>query len=251
VRRLIAPLLMFAAAILAWQGVASTGWFDDLTLASPTEVARSLWHDHALLIDSLGVTLTEVAVGLGISVAIGVVCAIGMHLWRPLHEAAYPLLVGTQAVPVVLVAPLFIIAFDYGLWPKVAIVALVCFFPVTVNLMDGLRSVAPEQLKLMRSLGASRLETLWKVEVPSALPSLFSGLKIAATVSVIGAVFGEAAGAESGLGYLVLLDNHQLQTPRAYAGVVLLAALAVGLFVLTTIAEHFAVPWKSQGEPTA
>jgi NitT/TauT family transport system permease protein/putative hydroxymethylpyrimidine transport system permease protein len=244
-------VVLFAATLLAWQGVASTGWFDDLTLASPTEVARSLWDDNALLIDSLGVTLTEVAVGLGISVAIGVVCAIGMHLWRPLHEAAYPLLVGTQAVPVVLVAPLLIIAFDYGLWPKVAIVALVCFFPVTVNLMDGLRSVAPEQLKLMRSLGASRLETLWKVELPSALPSLFSGLKIAATVSVIGAVFGEAAGAESGLGYLVLLDNHQLQTPRAYAGVVLLAALAVGLFVLTTIAERFAVPWKSQGDPTA
>jgi NitT/TauT family transport system permease protein/putative hydroxymethylpyrimidine transport system permease protein len=250
-RRYLAPILLFAAAILAWQGVASTGWFDNLTLASPTEVAHSLWTDHSILLDSLGVTLTEVAVGLGLSVALGALCAIGMHLWRPLHEAAYPLLVGSQAIPVVLVAPLFIIAFDYGLWPKVAIVALVCFFPVTVNLMDGLRSVAPEQLKLMRSLGASRPQTLWKVELPSALPSLFSGLKIAATVSVIGAVFGEAAGAESGLGYLVLLDNHQLETPRAYAGVVLLAALAVGLFALTTLAERFAVPWQRQGDTAA
>jgi ABC-type nitrate/sulfonate/bicarbonate transport system permease component len=122
---------------------------------------------------------------------------------------------------------------------------------VTINLIDGLRSVAPEQLKLMRSLGASRLQTLWKVELPSALPSLFSGLKIAATVSVIGAVFGEAAGAESGLGYLVILDNHQLETPRAYAGVVLLAALAVALFVATTLAERFAVPWNRQGDPSA
>jgi ABC-type nitrate/sulfonate/bicarbonate transport system permease component len=251
VRRYLAPALLFAAAILAWQGVASTGWFDDLTLASPTEVARSLWHDRSLLFDSLGVTLTEVAVGLGLAVALGALCAIGMHLWRPLHEAAYPLLVGSQAIPVVVVAPLFIIAFDYGLWPKVAIVALVCFFPVTVNLMDGLRSVAPEQLKLMRSLGASRIQTLWKVELPSALPHLFSGLKIAATVSVIGAVFGEAAGAESGLGYLVLLDNHQLQTPRAYAGVVLLALLAVGLFVLTALAERYAVPWQREGDRTA
>jgi ABC-type nitrate/sulfonate/bicarbonate transport system permease component len=251
VRRYLAPTLLFAAAILAWQGVASTNWFDDLTLASPTEVANSLWSDRSLLLDSLGVTLTEVAVGLALSVALGAACAIGMHLWRPLREAAYPLLVGSQAIPVVLVAPLFIIAFDYGLWPKVAIVALVCFFPVTVNLMDGLRSVAPEQLKLLRSLGASRLQTLWKVELPSALPSLFSGLKIAATVSVIGAVFGEAAGAESGLGYLVLLDNHQLETPRAYAGVVLLAALAVGLFALTTLAERYAVPWKRQGDAPA
>ena len=250
-RRYLAPALLFAAAILAWQGVASTNWFDDLTLASPTEVADSLWSDRSILFDSLGVTLTEVAVGLGLSVALGAACAIGMHLWRPLHEAAYPLLVGSQAIPIVLVAPLFIIAFDYGLWPKVAIVALVCFFPVTVNLMDGLRSVAPEQLKLMRSLGASRLQTLWKVELPSALPSLFSGLKIAATVSVIGAVFGEAAGAESGLGYLVLLDNHQLETPRAYAGVVLLAALAVGLFLLTALAERFATPWTREGDLAA
>ena len=248
--RWVAPVLMFAAAILAWQGVASTDWFDDLTLASPTEVADSLWSDRSLLFDSLGTTVTEVLVGLAISVAVGFVTAVAMHLWRPLHEAAYPLLVGSQAIPVVIVAPLFIIAFDYGLWPKVAIVALVCFFPITVNLMDGLRSVAPEQLKLMRSLGASRLQTLWKVELPSALPSLFSGLKIAATVSVIGAVFGEAAGAESGLGYLVLLDNHQLETPRAYAGVVLLAALAVGLFLLTTLAERYATPWTREGDPS-
>ena len=250
-RRWVAPLLLFVAALLAWQGVASTDWFDDLTLASPTEVASSLWEDRSLLHDSLGTTALEVFVGLAIALFVGVVTAVGMHLWRPLHEAAYPLLVGSQAIPVVVVAPLFIIAFDYGLWPKVAIVALVCFFPVTVNLMDGLRSVAPDQLKLMRSLGASRLQTLWKVELPSSLPSLFSGLKIAATVSVIGAVFGEAAGAESGLGYLVLLDNQQLETPRAYAGVVLLAALAVALFVLTSLAERIAVPWKRLGGETA
>jgi NitT/TauT family transport system permease protein/putative hydroxymethylpyrimidine transport system permease protein len=250
--RYIGPALLFCAAILAWQGIASTDWFDDLTLASPTEVAHSLVSDRSLLFDSLWTTFTEVAVGLAFAVAAGALTAVGMHVWRPLHEAAYPLLVGSQAIPVVIVAPLFIIAFDYGLWPKVAIVALVCFFPVTVNLMDGLRSVAPEQLKLMRSLGASRLQTLWKVELPSALPSLFSGLKIAATVSVIGAVFGEAAGAESGLGYLVLLDNHQLETPRAYAGVVLLAALAVALFLLTALAERFAVPWnRREGDPAA
>jgi ABC-type nitrate/sulfonate/bicarbonate transport system permease component len=244
--RWIAPLLMFAAAILAWQGIASTDWFDDLTLASPTEVADSLWSDRSLLFDSLATTVTEVLVGLAISVALGFVTAVAMHLWRPLHEAAYPLLVGSQAIPVVIVAPLFIIAFDYGLWPKVAIVALVCFFPVTVNLMDGLRSVSAEQLKLMRSLDASRLQTLWKVELPSALPSLFSGLKIAATVSVIGAVFGEWAGAEDGLGRLVLLANNQLQTPRAYAGIVLLTLMAVALFALVTLAERLLCPWNRE-----
>jgi len=123
-------------------------------------------------------------------------------------------------------------------------VALICFFPITVNLLDGLRSVEPELLKLMRSLGASRLRTLRSVELPSALPLLFSGLKVAATVSVIGAVFGEWAGADEGLGRLVLLGNNQLQTPRVYAGVVLLTLMAVTLFSLVALGERVACPWN-------
>ncbi len=141
-------------------------------------------------------------------------------------------------------APIFVLAFDYGLGPKVAIVALICFFPITVNVLDGLRSVEPEQLKLMRSLGASRLRTLRSVELPAALPSFFSGLRIAASVSVIGAVFGEWAGADEGLGRLVLLGNNQLQTPRVYAGIVILTAMAVALFALATLAERIVCPWN-------
>jgi ABC-type nitrate/sulfonate/bicarbonate transport system permease component len=185
---------------------------------------------------------------MGIALVVGVAWAVFMHLVRPVRDAAYPLLVASQAVPIPLVAPLFVIAFDYGIGPKIAIVALVCFFPIVVNLADGLRATPPELLKMMRSLGASRLAILRKVELPNALPQLFTGLKIAATVSVIGAVFGEAAGAEDGLGYLVLLDNHDLQTPRAYAGSVLLAAMGVALFVMTALAERVAVPWNRQGD---
>src|SRR5439155_7097204 len=121
---------------------------------------------------------------------------------------------------------------DFGIGPKVVIVALLCFFPITVNLLDGLRATDPALLKLMRSLGASRLRTLAKAELPAALPYLFSGLRVAATVSVIGAVFGEWAGADQGLGRLVLLGNNQLQTPRVYAGVVILTVMAVALFAL-------------------
>jgi ABC-type nitrate/sulfonate/bicarbonate transport system permease component len=145
---------------------------------------------------------------------------------------------------VVVLAPLFVLAFDYGIGPKLAIVALICFFPITVNLLDGLRSVEPELLKLMRSMGASRIRTLRTVELPAALPFLFSGLKVAATVSVIGAVFGEWAGANEGLGRLVLLGNNQLQTPRVYAGIVLLTLMAVALFCLVALAERFACPWN-------
>jgi putative hydroxymethylpyrimidine transport system permease protein len=232
--------------VLAWQGVASLESVDDLTLASPVETWDALRTDWSLLWDNAWVTLVEVLLGLGIAVVAGVGLAIGMHLIRPLREAAYPLLVASQAIPIVVLAPLFVLAFDYGMGPKLAIVALICFFPITVNLLDGLRSVEPELIKLMRSFGASRLRTLRSVELPASLPFLFSGLKVAATVSVIGAVFGEWAGADEGLGRLVLLGNTQLQTPRVYAGIVILTLMAVALFALVAIAERIACPWNQK-----
>jgi ABC-type nitrate/sulfonate/bicarbonate transport system permease component len=235
--------------VLAWQGIASLDSVDDLTLASPVETFDALRDDWSLLMDNARVTLIEVVLGLAISVVAGMLFAISMHLLRPLRDAAYPLLVGSQAIPIVVLAPLFVLAFGYGIGPKLAIVALICFFPITVNLLDGLRSTPPELLKLMRSMGASRLRTLRSVELPASLPSFFSGLKIAATVSVIGAVFGEWAGAEEGLGRLVLLGNNQLQTPRVYAGIVILTLMAVGLFALAALAERVAVPWNRKELP--
>jgi ABC-type nitrate/sulfonate/bicarbonate transport system permease component len=247
-RRYAPAGLLLLCAIAAWQGVASLDRVDDLTLASPVETVDALRDDASLLFDNARVTLIEVLLGLGIAVAAGAGGAIAMHLVRPLRDAAYPLLVASQAIPIVVLAPLFVLAFDYGIGPKLAIVALICFFPITVNLLDGLRSVEPELLKLMRSLGATRLSTLRRVELPAALPYLFSGLRVAATVSVIGAVFGEWAGADEGLGRLVLLGNNQLQTPRVYAGVVILTLMAVALFAAVSLAERIAVPWQRRSE---
>jgi putative hydroxymethylpyrimidine transport system permease protein len=241
-RWLLAALLL-GLFVLAWQGVASLESVDDLLVASPVETAEALYDEFGLLSDNALVTLVEVLLGLAVAVPLGVLLAVGMHLVRPLRDAAYPLLVASQAIPIVVLAPIFVLAFDYGIGPKIAIVALICFLPVTVNLLDGLRSVPPELLKLMRSLGASRLRSLRSVELPAALPYLFSGLKIAATVSVIGAVFGEWAGADEGLGRLVLLANNQLETPRVYAGTVLLTLMAVGLFLAVVAAERIACPW--------
>jgi ABC-type nitrate/sulfonate/bicarbonate transport system permease component len=249
VRRAALVALLLGSLLGAWFWVASLASVDDLLVASPGETARALAEDWDLLWANAWVTLREVLLGLAIAVVGGAGGAVAMHLSRALREAAYPVLVASQAVPIVVLAPIFVLAFDYGIGPKVAIVALICFFPVTVNMLDGLRSVAPEQLTLMRSLGASRLRTLTSVELPAALPSLFSGLRIAATVSVIGAVFGEWAGADDGLGRLVLLGNDQLQTPRVYAGVAILTAMAVALFCLASLAERLACPWNRDERP--
>lgn len=250
-RRWALTLLLLAAFVGAWQFVSSLPGVDELILASPGDTLKALGDDRSLLLENAWVTLVEVLLGLAIALVGGAAAAIGMHLARPLRDAAYPLLVASQAIPIVVIAPLLVLAFDYGIGPKIAIVALICFFPITVNLLDGLRATDSELLKLMRSLGASRWQALRKVELPACLPYLFSGLRVAATVSVIGAVFGEWAGAEDGLGRLVLLGSQQLETPRTYAGVVILTAMAVTLFALVTLIERIAVPWNRRGGRTA
>ena len=250
-RRAVSVLALVALLIGAWAWVASLNSIDDLLVASPGETLRAFQDDWSLLFDNAAITLYEVVIGLALAVGLGVAFAIAMHLSRTLREAAYPLLVASQAVPIVVLAPIFVLAFDYGLGPKIAVVALICFFPVTVNVLGGLRSVDSEHLSLMRSFGASRLRTLRTVELPAALPSFFSGLRIAASVSVIGAVFGEWAGADSGLGRLVLLGNDQLETPRVYAGILILSAMAMALFALAALAERLTCPWNRLPERTS
>ena len=249
-RRGALVLALLGLLLGVWALLASLSSIDDLLVASPGETLRAFEDDWSLLIDNAAITLYEVVIGLALAIGLGVAFALAMHLSRTLREGAYPILVASQAVPIVVLAPIFVLAFDYGLGPKIAIVALICFFPITVNVLDGLRSVDSEHLSLMRSFGASRLKTLRAVELPAALPSFFSGLRIAATVSVIGAVFGEWAGADSGLGRLVLLGNDQLETPRVYAGVVILTAMAIALFALASLAERIACPWNRTPERT-
>jgi ABC-type nitrate/sulfonate/bicarbonate transport system permease component len=249
VRRVLLTAGLLAALVGVWAWVASLDSVDDLTLASPGETLQAFGDDWSLLWDNAWVTFYEVLLGLGLSIVLGVAFAIAMHLSRVLRDAAYPLLVASQAIPIVVLAPILVLAFDYGIGPKLAIVALICFFPITVNVLDGLHSVDGELLKLMRSFGASRLRTLRSVELPAALPGFFSGLKIAATVSVIGAVFGEWAGADRGLGRLVLLGNNQLETPRVYAGIVILTLMAVALFALAALAERVVCPWNRKETP--
>jgi ABC-type nitrate/sulfonate/bicarbonate transport system permease component len=153
-------------------------------------------------------------------------------------------MVASQAVPILVIAPILVVWFGYGLGPKLAVVALICFFPIAVNAADGLRSVDPEATKMMRTLDASRPQILWRVEAPTALPFVFSGARIAAAFAPIGAVFGEWVGADSGLGHLILQDNGQLETARLFASAALLAAIGLSLFGLLALVERRVVTWR-------
>ncbi len=246
--RVLAPALVVAVFAGAWEAYARLGTVDDFILPAPSEVGRALVDDRSLLWDNLLVTAQEVGLGILAALLLGTALAVALHFSRTLRRGAYPLLVASQAVPVVIVAPLLVVWFGFGILPKLAIIALVCFFPVVVTTLDALAAVDPDQLKLMRTLDASRWQAFRWTEAPAALPAALSGAKIAVAVAVIGAVFAEYAGSSEGLGHLMLQAIPQLETARAYAAVVLLAAFAVALFAALALAERWLVPWAHRSE---
>jgi ABC-type nitrate/sulfonate/bicarbonate transport system permease component len=249
-RRWLPPLVLLGALIGAWQLAASTGALADLLnlerllVPSPAEIASSIWENRSLLAENAWVTLREILLGFGCALAAGVGFAVLMHFSGLIRRAAYPLLVISQVVPIIVLAPILLVWFGFGITPKLAIVALVCFFPITVNVLDGLGSVDPEATKLMRTLYASRWQRFTRLEAPSALPGFFTGAKIAVVFAPIGAIFGEWVGASSGLGHEIFQDNAQLEIARAFAAVFVLAAIGICLFGLTALAERRVVTWR-------
>lgn len=255
-RRWAAPVAVIVAALGIWELAARWDLIADalsiepFLVPSPSEIAESLWNDRELLADNAWVTLQEVVLGLALALAAGFAFAIAMHRYELLHRAFYPLLIASQTIPVIAIAPILVVWLGYGIGPKLVIIALVCFFPITVNTLDGLRSVDRDLPRMMRTLDADRGRILWGVEVPSALPFLFSGAKIAAVVSVIGAVFGEWSGANSGLGHLILVAQGQVQTARVFAAVAVLSAIALALFAALVVLER-RVGWWNPTRPGA
>ncbi len=252
-RRYLAPVVVILVLLGAWELAARWDWIsnalniEDFLVPAPSDIAKSLWEDRSLLLSNSWVTLKEVLLGFAIAAVAGIAFAILIHLSEVARRAVYPLLIGSQTIPIVILAPILVVWFGFGLTPKLVIVALICFFPITVNTLDGLRSVDPDLTKMMRALGAGRLQRLWRVEVPTALPYAFSGARVAITVSVIGAVFAEYVGSSEGLGHLINQAQAQLLTARSFAAVVVLSAMALGLFALVSLIERRVVTWDSRG----
>jgi ABC-type nitrate/sulfonate/bicarbonate transport system permease component len=253
-RPALAPALVLLALLVAWELAAR--WdiladaldIRDFLIPAPTDVAESLWEDRELLAENAWVTLQEVLLGFGIAVVVGIGFAVLIHLSETARGALYPLLVASQTIPIVVLAPIFVIWFGFGIVPKLLIVALICFFPITVNTLDGLRSIDTELLKMMRTLGAGRAQILARAEAPAALPYAFSGMKVAVAVAVIGAVFGEWVGANEGLGHLIFSANAQLLTARVFAATFVLSVMAVALFAALSLLERRLVPWRAPEE---
>jgi len=240
---------VFSLLVLAtWElGVRISG-ISQVLLPSPTAIVRTLSQRWALFAEHAWVTLVEILLGFALGAAVGLVLGVLFGYSRILERAIYPWLVASQMVPIVAVAPILVLWFGFTLTPKVLVVALISFFPVAVNTIDGLRSVDPEMVDLMRTMGATRAQIIRHVRIPSALPAVFSGLKVAMALSVVGAIFGEWVGSSEGLGYLMLAFNNQLATADLFAAILVLSLMGIALFFLVGSIQRFVIPWYQGAE---
>jgi NitT/TauT family transport system permease protein len=211
-------------------------------LPAPTEIIVSLGQHAALLLKHGWVTTIEIVLGFLLSIVVGLPLAFAIFMWPAFSRSVLPLLVSSQAMPKVAVAPLLLVWFGFGLLPKVLIAFLIAFFPVVISTAVGLATIEPEKIHLARSMGLSATATFFKIRLPSALPSIFGGLKISITLAVVGAVVGEFVGGDAGLGYLLMVANGNMDTPLLFAGLLALTVQGVVFFFLVELAERLAIP---------
>jgi putative hydroxymethylpyrimidine transport system permease protein len=240
-------LLVFLLLLGIWEAVSRGGLVAVYVLPAPDQVITELWNDWgSVLRSATWVTFQEMFLGFLIAVAAGLVIAVALHWSKVVRRALYPLLIASQAIPIVVLAPILAIIIGYNISSKLVIVALVCFFPIVINTLDGLRGVDPEYVRMMRTLHGTRWLTFRRIELPSAMPPFFSGMRVAAAFAPVGAVFGEFAGSNDGLGYVMLQAGPELQTSRVLAAVLLLTVMAVLLVLAVTLAERAIAPWAHE-----
>jgi len=237
------PLVLVLSLFIAWQVGTWLTQVPKWLLPSPWQIIVAGVEASDLLGPHTWQTLKETWLGLGLSLVVALGLALVMDFSTLLRRTLYPLLVASQTVPILALAPLLIIWFGYGMLPKVIVVALVCFFPIVVSTADGLRVADPDLIALLRAMGANRRQIFFKVRLPGALPSFFSGLKIAITYSVVGAVIGEWVGASRGLGIFMIRSSKNFLTDRVFAAIAVTSLLSIIMFVAVIILERSLLPW--------
>ncbi|HET8840160.1 MAG TPA: ABC transporter permease [Ktedonobacteraceae bacterium] len=238
------PAFVLAVALLAiWEISVRAGLTSPQFLPSPTAIAYALSLNWGAIYENTVPTLLETVLGLFVATLLGLLLAVLLDLSSWSRRAVYPLLIISQTIPIVALAPLLLIWFGYDITPKVVVVTLYCFFPIAVATADGLNSAEPDMIKLLKSMGASHWQILWLVRLPGAMPAFFSGLRIAATYSVTGAIAGEFVGAYKGLGIYMVTSTNSHALPVVFATIGITAVLSLLLFGLVNLTERLALPW--------
>lgn len=245
--RLLSALIV-AGALAVWQLAAWTQHLEAWLLPSPAAVIAAFTQPdtQSLIAGNLWPTVEEAAAGFGACVVVGVALAVAMASSRVWRDGLYPLLIASQAIPTIAIAAILVVAFGYGLAPKVIVVVLFSFFAVTVNVYDALQALDPELPGLLRTLGASRWDVLRTARLPAALPGFFTGARLAITYSVSAAVYSEWVGSTGGLGFALIQAKNQFAEAQVFAIVLVMAALGVAGFVAVALIERLCVPWARQ-----
>ncbi len=240
--------------LLVWQLVAVLFDLPTYILPTPVDAAESLWMNRDELWTATLVTTGEVLAGFSIAVVVSIPVAMLLVSFRWFETIVYPFIVLLQTVPKIALAPLFVVWFGFGILPKVLVTFLICFFPILLDTMTGLRSSNPDMASLVRSMGGGTWSIFRKVRLPAALPHVFAGVKVAITLAVVGAVVGEFVGATQGLGYLLLRANANLDTPLLFAAIAILTVLGLVLYYAVSLVERLVIPWhvsqRSEGTVT-
>jgi NitT/TauT family transport system permease protein len=246
-RYAVYPLVGIAIVLVAWQAYVVLFQVNSMVLPSPLGIYGAMTQNFGLLMRETWPTFLESAAGFALAIVLGIPMAVAVANSRVLNLTLYPIFVATQSIPKVAVAPIILVWFGLGLKSKLAIAFLVAFFPVVVDTATGLSATPAGLLELARSLRASQWQVFWKVQLPSALPHVFAGAKVAVTLAVVGAVIGEFVGSNDGLGNLLLSANSQLDSALAWAALIWLSMLGVGLFLVVAAVEALATPWSRLG----
>ncbi len=238
------PAIVLTVALLAlWELYVLGSQLSVQVLPSPIAIVQALFANWSVIYDNTLPTLLETVLGLTIAAILGLLLAIALDSSSWVRRAVYPLLITSQTIPIIALAPLLLIWIGYDIRPKLIIVTLYCFFPIAVATVDGMASAQPELLKLLYSMRATRWQILRLVRLPGAMPAFFSGLRIAAAYSVVGAIFGEYVGAEKGLGIYMQKAANSFATIDVFAAILVTTLLSLLLFGLVSIMEHIALPW--------
>lgn len=242
-QRTLFPTLLLVSIVGVWELASRFTDVPEYILPAPTAIVDRLIRSFPLLWDHSVVTLTEIGIGFVLGVVLGLALAIPIAYSAVVRNTLYPLIVASQAVPKIAIAPLLVLWLGFDLWPKIVVTALMVFFPVTVTAAEGFSSVDRNLLDLLRSVHASQAQIFFKVRFPHALPQIFAGLKIGITLAVVGAVVGEWVGADAGLGYLLVYANTLLDSTLLFASLFLLIVIGVVLFVIVGAVERLLLPW--------
>lgn len=242
----IAPIVFILILLIIWEFIVNVGGIEKYILPAPTDVIKVLIKDFRTMIPHISATLYEGMVGFLIAIVLSIILAVIMDMVPLIKRSLYPVLVISQTIPTVALAPLFIIWFGFGALPKIIVVVIVCFFPIVISIVDGLEGVDKDLINHFKLMGASKLNVFLHLKLPYGMINFFSGMRIAATYSIMGAVIGEWLGGDKGLGVYMTRARSAYALDKMFASIVIIVAISMGIFLLVSFMEKVFTPWNDK-----